>query len=190
MDMDLLQKHSIDLYWDDETTQSTYLFPLSHSEILMSESSKLVAALPPNRVYTLGPYSMADSPESHIGSFKHALDFLVPVATPVYAVADGVIMEIKEHCERWGDGPEFRDYLNYLTVKHGNGEFSQYCHLQKNSVSTRKLKVGDHVRVGQEITETGMSGWMDGPHLHFIVYRHDINPQNPFGFKSLKVCFK
>lgn len=173
MDMEFLQSIASNPYWDDEASSLDYLCPLKCS------------------------WTVEASPDSHIGPFKHALDFLVPLGTRIYAVADGIIIEIQEHCNIGGDGQEFRDYLNYVTIQHDNGEFSQYCHLARGSVSKRAWKIRDYIRTGDEIGDTGISGWMDKPHLHFILFRNDTNPANPLHrridggwvFKSLKLRF-
>ncbi|MGN6560321.1 MAG: M23 family metallopeptidase, partial [Candidatus Nitrosocosmicus sp.] len=46
-------------------------------------------------------------------------------------------------------------------------EFSRYDHLMSRSV---KVKVGQHVKAGQEIAKVGMTGYTYIPHLHFQVF--------------------
>lgn len=99
-------------------------------------------------------------------------------------------MELQEEHNEWGDGEEYRDKLNYLTIQHANGEFSQYCHLAQYSVRERGLRSGSNVRKLQAIATVGKTGWTDRDHLHFIVFRHDVDSKNPFGFKSLQVRFE
>ena len=53
---------------------------------------------------------------------------------------------------------------NYITIDHGNGEFSFYGHLAENSV---KVKPGDAVRKGDVIAAVGNTGRSTEPHLHF-----------------------
>ena len=95
-------------------------------------------------------------------------------------------MRPRSNAKSGGDDPEFRDQLNYLTIRHENGEFSQYCHLAKGSVSAMGLRKGSIVQQGQQIATVGKTGWTDRDHLHFVVFRAD---SNKFGFKSLKVRF-
>ncbi|TSC80172.1 MAG: peptidase M23B [Parcubacteria group bacterium Gr01-1014_29] len=189
MDITTLKESASDPYWDDEASKSIYPFPLPLNDRFLLEGKEIAKGNPADETYVIEPFVLATSPESHIGPFKHARDFLVPQGTLVLAVADGIIIEVQENCDQWGDSPEFRDYLNYLTLQHENGEFSQYCHLLKGVVSQLGLHVGSHVSKGDCIGATSMSGWMDRAHLHFIVFRHDTNPKNSFGFKSLKVSF-
>ena len=186
MDITTLQESAFDPYWDDEASRFVYPFPLPLNDRFLLEGKDIAKGNPIGETYIIKPFVLATSPESHIGPFKHARDFLVPRETSVLAVADGIIIEVWESCDQWGNSSEFRDYLNYLTLQHDNGEFSQYCHLAKRSVSKLGLHVGDRIRKGDYIGVTGMSGWMDRPHLHFIVFRND---SNQFGFKSLKIHF-
>lgn len=190
MDITTLQESASDPYWDDEASKFVYPFPLPLDDRFLLEGKEIARDNPADETYIIEPFVLASSPESHIAPFKHALDFLVPLDTSILAVADGTIIEVQENSDQWGDGPEFRDYLNYLTLQHDNGEFSQYCHLAKGSVSKFGLHVGSRIKRGEHMGIAGMSGWMDRPHLHFIVFRHDSDPKNPFGFKSLKVLFE
>lgn len=50
---------------------------------------------------------------------------------------------------------------------HSNGEYSRYDHLSYNSAM---VKVGQHVKVGDEIARVGMTGYTYLPHLHFQVF--------------------
>jgi murein DD-endopeptidase MepM/ murein hydrolase activator NlpD len=53
---------------------------------------------------------------------------------------------------------------NYVVLRHGGGEHSQYLHLKPGSV---RVKPGDQVRRGQPIGQIGHSGNSTEPHLHF-----------------------
>jgi murein DD-endopeptidase MepM/ murein hydrolase activator NlpD len=50
---------------------------------------------------------------------------------------------------------------------HSNGEYSRYDHLSYNS---SKVKVGQYIKVGEEIANVGMTGYTYLPHLHFQVF--------------------
>lgn len=53
-----------------------------------------------------------------------------------------------------------------IVIDHGNGEYSVYAHLKRNSML---VKNGDMVRKGQLIAKLGSSGNSTEPHLHFQV---------------------
>ncbi|WP_294044225.1 M23 family metallopeptidase, partial [Sphingomonas sp.] len=53
---------------------------------------------------------------------------------------------------------------NLLMLDHGMGLNSAFLHLSRIDV-----KVGDHVRQGQEIGRVGATGRASGPHLHWAM---------------------
>ena len=124
-----------------------------------------------------------DNP-AHTGPFVGALDFSVILGTPVLVPLDGEIVEVVDIHEKYGPSPLFAKHLNYITIKHSHGEYSQLAHLAKKS---SLVKVGDKVREGQEIAVTGNSGWMTEPHLHMIVFKLT---KNKVGFQGLETRFK
>jgi murein DD-endopeptidase len=86
-----------------------------------------------------------------------AVDFGVPIGTPILAVADGVV-EVATFSESLG---------NMIILRAGDGSRSQngfrYGHL--DSLSVQVLEV---VKAGQEIGKSGNTGTATtGPHLHF-----------------------
>lgn len=92
-----------------------------------------------------------------------ALDFAMPVGTPVLAAADGRILTAQ-------DRSELDSYGKYIVIDHGGGIHSIYAHLD-----TMKWEV-DHgepviwVHRGQQIGTSGKSGGQSSPHLHFAVH--------------------
>ncbi|MFZ2555233.1 MAG: M23 family metallopeptidase [Minisyncoccia bacterium] len=175
--------------WDDEECGGEYLYPVRiDPRTAEREGAKLAVGNPPDETYRLGHFFCASSPHTHQGPYRHAIDFLVPDGTPVVAVDEGIVIEVQEHSDTFGDGPEFRGFLNHLTIQHDNGEFSQYCHLAKNSPAQHGIFQGLRVTRGQPIAAVGKTGWTDRDHLHFIVFRAAQN-ESPFTFKSLKIRF-
>ena len=87
--------------------------------------------------------------------------------------------------DKYGKGEEFGKYLNFITIAHDNGEYSQLAHIAKGSA---KVKVGQLVKTGQKIGETGLNGWMEEPfleHLHILVFK--LLPEG--GFQGLEIRF-
>lgn len=83
------------------------------------------------------------------------LDVAVPTGTEVHAPADGVVTLVDDF------------YFNGKTVfvDHGQGFVSMVCHLDKASV-----QLGQAVRRGDVLGQSGSSGRATGPHLHWSVY--------------------
>lgn len=123
-----------------------------------------------------------DSP-AHKDPFRGAIDFLVPLGTQALAPLGGKVIAVYDFSERYGDDKKYAKDVNYITIKHGNGEFSQVLHLEKGSA---KVRVGDKVKEGQAIAISGNSGWMTEPHLHFFVFKNFPDGS----FKGLQIQFK
>ncbi|GAA4826511.1 M23 family metallopeptidase [Streptomyces ziwulingensis] len=86
-------------------------------------------------------------------------DFAVPTGTNVMAAHGGTV--VKAGGNGAGDGPA---YGNAIVIKHGNGTYSQYAHLSRIDV-----KIGQVVKTGQHIAQSGSTGNSSGPHLHFEI---------------------
>lgn len=97
---------------------------------------------------------------------EFALDFDMPIGTPVTAARDGVVIEIKEDSNAGGTGSFYEDKANYITIYHNDGSFSYYVHLKKDG---SLVKIGDKVAAGQIIGYSGNTGYSSGPHLHFTI---------------------
>ena len=178
-----------DPIWNQGYTNGVYRFPLPTDRDFLESGAKLAIGNPEDETYRIGSYFAARSPESHISPFKWAIDFLVPDGTEILAAQDGKIIEVVDSFDEWG-GEDFRDKLNYLTILHNNSEYSQYCHLEKNSFKKTGLKVGDYVKKGQQIATVGKTGWTDRDHLHFVVLKFAQLTGNPWPYYSLEIQFE
>ncbi len=105
---------------------------------------------------------------SHTGLEEFAIDFDMPVGTPVHAARSGVVARVEESHNRgcWEDG--CGRFANYIVVLHGDGTTGEYYHLMRDGAIVR---VGDSVARGQKIGYSGNTGHTTMPHLHFAVYR-------------------
>jgi murein DD-endopeptidase MepM/ murein hydrolase activator NlpD len=90
-------------------------------------------------------------------------DFVGPKTSPVYAAADGRVLEVKK-CKGYG---------NNLVIGHGKQFKTRYAHLSKILV-----KKGDHVIRGQRVGLQGKTGRATAEHLHFEVMLNEthVNP--------------
>jgi murein DD-endopeptidase MepM/ murein hydrolase activator NlpD len=105
---------------------------------------------------------------SHTGREEFAVDFDMPVGTPVHAARDGVVARKVDENDKgcWDDG--CGQYANFIVVLHNDGTTGEYYHLQKNGAL---VNAGDSVARGQKIGYSGNTGHTALPHLHFAVYR-------------------
>lgn len=91
------------------------------------------------------------------GKFHGAVDYGVPVGTPVYAAAAGVVMSTANLSGSYG---------TYVVIRHANGLQSYYAHGTYGSIC---VSPGQTVSKGQQIMKSGNTGNSSGPHLHFEV---------------------
>ena len=100
------------------------------------------------------------------GYHNSAVDYGMPIGTPLRATAAGIVIRSKN--SGWNGG-----YGNYVIIQHPNGTESIYGHMTKTTVY-----VGQAVEQGQPIGFSGSTGNSTGPHLHFEIR----GAKNPFNF--------
>lgn len=101
------------------------------------------------------------------GSFNDGINIAAPEGKDVLAVADGEVVYA---------GNELEGYGNMLIVRHNNGWFSAYAHVQKMDVG-----LGSRVAQGQAIAAVGHTGDVGESQLHFGL-RKDKQAVNPMDF--------
>ncbi len=145
-------------------TKSVYLLPFNKKDLLKAISD----------------------PRAHFAHFKHAIDFILPVGAKILAPRDGSVTDIKADSKEGGWKPKYNNikYLNYMTLKHTNGEYSQYAHLKYKSAL---VKLGQKVKAGQPIALSGNTGFTTSPHLHFHVFKFN---KTKVGWETLQIRFK
>lgn len=104
------------------------------------------------------------------GALHAAVDYGIPVGTPVYASAAGVVIKTASLNYSYG---------TYVVIQHTNGMQTWYAH-----GSSLKVSQGQTVSQGQLIMLSGNSGNSHGAHLHFEMrtspysYGSSSNPGN------------
>ncbi|WP_408869060.1 phage tail tip lysozyme [Brochothrix campestris] len=107
--------------------------------------------------------------ETHKG-----MDFADSLGTAIFAVEDGEVIASLPTAESGGFG-------EYVVIKHADGNFTGYGHLNARSVST-----GAKVSKGSQIGNMGTTGNSTGVHLHFSVGTALWGPyQDPAPFLGL-----
>jgi murein DD-endopeptidase MepM/ murein hydrolase activator NlpD len=120
-----------------------------------------------------GRYVVMQGPR---GTFSHsagsnnenAVDWTVPEGTIVCAARDGRVVGVKQDSDIGGADRSLRPFANYIIIKHADGTFAEYLHLQKDGAM---VQIGDEVTTGQPIGLSGQTGFASKPHLHFSVFQ-------------------
>ncbi|WP_305779463.1 M23 family metallopeptidase [Nocardia nova] len=124
-------------------------------------------ALPARGVFTSG-YG------GRWGTFHYGIDIAAPIGSPIYAVADGTVIDA---------GPA-QGFGLWVRIRHDDGTISVYGHMYDFSVS-----VGERVRAGQQIARIGNRGDSTGPHLHFeiLIGGQHVDPQPWLAMHGIQV---
>jgi murein DD-endopeptidase MepM/ murein hydrolase activator NlpD len=100
---------------------------------------------------------------------RYAVDFALPDGTPVYAAREGVVVNVRHDSFRGGAQTAMLDQANLIMILHEDGTIGAYGHLQWDSI---RVRIGQHVKRGEYIANSGNTGFTTGPHLHFAVLRN------------------
>ncbi len=89
----------------------------------------------------------------------------------VVAAADGRVMAIQDsYGEQQSGRAAALCHNNYVWIAHPNGEWSNYSHISRGSVTGKaRLKVGDQVKAGQYIGDEDAVGCAMLKHVHFEI---------------------
>lgn len=87
---------------------------------------------------------------------------------PILAPAPGIVAAVRDGIRDNSPGEINDDPTvsmgNFVSIDHGNGEFSVLGHLQMGSL---RISVGDRLQSGEVVGSAGNSGNSNGPHLHY-----------------------
>lgn len=135
----------------DNTTMDRYALGLSEtvSPVMAVESSG---------------FGWRTHPLENEEKFHYGVDLVSDTGTTVKAFAAGTVDYIGES----------DIYGQYLQLDHGNGVKSFYAHCSKLCVQQ-----GQTVAVGEKVAESGATGEVTGPHLHFELKKDGVrlNPE-------------
>ena len=101
--------------------------------------------------------------------YHTGVDFVASDNTPVYSIGNGIVVDTGYNAA----------YGNFVEIYHGSNIYSFYAHATNVIVSSKQ-----QVTKGQQIMNSGHTGNVTGPHLHFEIrtpgqkYANHVNPMS------------
>lgn len=107
---------------------------------------------------------------SHHPPLQYGIDIDMPIGTLIYSARGGVVDSVEDKFDKGGPDPTLINQSNKIIIDHGDGSFALYAHLKKGS---SRVKPGQKIKKGFPLGRSGCTGWCDGPHLHFEIFKKD-----------------
>lgn len=120
---------------------------------------------------------------AHQGAWGYAVDFKMPVGSPITAAREGTVIAVQTKYSKGGNDPSLGDKANYVFIRHPDGSIGRYLHIRKNGAT---VQPGQEVATGDLIAYSGNVGWSTDPHLHFDV----VVPDGRGGQKTVPFVFR
>lgn len=106
-----------------------------------------------------------DGSDTHRLGMRYALDFAMPVGTPILAARGGTVLYVQDGFVEGGRDPDLLERANIVVVAHDDGTMASYGHLARGI----KVRKGQTVAAGDLLGLSGATGFAGRPHLHFHV---------------------
>jgi len=161
----------------DQLRRKLYIESKSQDEViqLAEHKEKQLAAVPAiqpvsnKQLLALASgFGMRIHPVYKVKKMHTGIDFAASIGTPIYATADGKVMEVSI---------KFSGYGKMVEIDHGFGFRTRYAHMHDFAV-----RPGQQVRRGDLIGYVGNTGLSTAPHLHYevLLNGNHINPVHYF----------
>lgn len=159
-----LDRDSFVFEWKDKLSRRVDLLSQKWEE--KRAVLKIIPTILPTKGIPTAGFGLRNNPFGQGAEFHTGIDISCPSGRPVYASADGIVVEA--------------DYSGGLgkcvTLFHGLGLSTKYGHLSKIVV-----REGQKIKRGTLIGYTGSTGRSTGPHLHYEVLLNG-KPVNPLEY--------
>jgi len=145
------------------------ILKLSQQKDLLMRAMPIIMPVDRRRISIRSGFGWRRDPFTKGYRFHQGLDLAGRIGTPIYATADGLVLDPYANSSMSG-------YGKVVVINHGFGYQTLYGHLSKILV-----KPGDKVKRGQIIGHMGSTGRSKGPHLHYEIH-YKGTPVNPINY--------
>lgn len=153
----------------DDITKRLYVESKSLDELygmarMKSERMASMPAIMPvakDRCKVVSGFGMRFHPILKYRRLHSGIDLTARQGTPIYATGDGVVRVAGRNPDGYGG------YGVVAVVDHGFGFMTLYAHM-----ASVKVRVGQHVKRGEQLGTVGSTGMSSGSHLHYEVIQN------------------
>lgn len=148
----------------DQLKRKLYIESKSQDDVikLAEKKEKLSAAIPAIQpisnkqlVAIASGFGFRVHPIYKVKKMHTGIDFAASIGTPIYATADGKVMEVDI---------KFSGYGKMVEIDHGFGYRTRYAHMHEFAV-----RPGQTIKRGDLVGYVGNTGLSTAPHLHYEV---------------------
>jgi len=148
----------------DKLRRKLYIESKSQDEVvqLAENKEKLFAAIPAIQpisnkelIALASGFGFRIHPVYKVKKMHSGIDFAAEIGTPIYATADGKVVNVDV---------KFSGYGKLVEIDHGFGYHSRYAHMHDFAV-----RVGQNIKRGDLVGYVGNTGLSTAPHLHYEV---------------------
>jgi murein DD-endopeptidase MepM/ murein hydrolase activator NlpD len=148
----------------DKLKRKIYIESKSQDDVikLAENKEKLFAAIPAiqpisnKQLHALASgFGLRIHPIYKMKKMHTGIDFAASIGTPIYATADGKVLEV---------AVKFSGYGKMVEIDHGFGYRTRYAHMHEFAVRS-----GQSVKRGDLVGYVGNTGLSTAPHLHYEV---------------------
>lgn len=161
----------------DLLRRKLYIESRSQDEVvkLAENKEKLFAAIPAIQpvsnkqlMAVASGFGWRTHPIYKVRKMHTGIDFAAPIGTPIYATADGKVVEVDI---------KFSGYGKVVEIDHGFGYRTRYAHMHGFAV-----RAGQMVKRGDLIGYVGNTGLSTAPHLHYevLINGNQVDPVHYF----------
>lgn len=147
------------LYVESKSLDELYSMARNKSERMASMPAIMPVAK--DKCKVVSGFGMRFHPILKYRRLHSGIDLTARQGTPIYATGDGVVRVA-------GRNPQgFGGYGVVAVVDHGFGFMTLYAHM-----ASVKVRVGQHVKRGEQLGTVGSTGMSSGAHLHYEVIQN------------------